>query len=70
MQLWVDDAMAWEEDIAPTRQGHEWVSLDVTTQALADARFRVRFRVTDKRGVGDYATVTFLGPLRLRTSAD
>ncbi|NLS94573.1 MAG: hypothetical protein GXX96_20645 [Planctomycetaceae bacterium] len=66
MQLWANDRLIWEEDIAPTRAGKEWVSLDVTEPAGVDSRLRLRFCVVDKRGVGDHLSVAFLGPVRLR----
>ena len=68
MQLWIDDCLVWEEDIAPPRQGKEWVSLDPTELATPDTTLEIRFRVVDKRGVGDHLTVTFLGPVRLRAA--
>lgn len=68
MQLWVNDTLTWEEDIAPTRAGREWVSVDVTDQAKARAPLHLRFRVIDKQAVSTYATVIFLGPVRLRVA--
>ena len=65
-RLWIDDRLLWEEDVAPTRHGKEWVSLDITQLATPGATLNLRFRVVDKRGVGDHLTVTFLGPVRLR----
>jgi hypothetical protein len=61
--------LIWEEDIAPSRAGKEWISLDVTEQATAGSRLKLRFRVVDKRAVGDHFSVTFLGPVRLRAVA-
>jgi len=66
LQLWVGDQMVWEEDIAPTREGREWVSVDVTELAKATPRLKLRFRVIDKRPVGDHLSVAFLGPVRFR----
>ena len=66
MQLWANDRLVWEEDVAPTRDGKEWLSLDVTELARPGATLGLRFRVVDKRGVGDHLTVTFLGPVLLR----
>jgi hypothetical protein len=68
MQLWAGDRLVWEEDIAPTRDGKEWTSLDVTELAKPNTTLKLRFRVIDKRPVGDHLTVTFLGPVRLRTA--
>jgi hypothetical protein len=68
MQLWASDRLVWEEDIAPTREGREWVSLDVTGLARPGTTLKLRFQVVDKRGVGDHLTVTFLGPVRLRAA--
>ncbi len=68
MQLWGNDRLLWEEDIAPTRAGNEWLSLDVTREAAADSRLRLRFCVVDRRGVGDHLSVAFLGPVRLRAA--
>ena len=65
MQLWANDRLIWEEDIATSRAGKEWISLDVTD--LADGSpLTLRFRVVDKQGVGDHLSVAFLGPVRLR----
>ena len=66
MQLWVNDSLAWEEDIAPSREGREWVSVDVTGRAKPGVPLKLRFRVTDKRAVSSHSTITFLGPIRLR----
>ena len=66
MQLWVNDSLAWEEDIAPSREGREWVTVDVTDAVKAAGRLSLRFRVVDKRAVSSHATVTFIGPVRLR----
>ena len=66
MQLWTGDRMLWEEDIASSRIGKEWISLDATEAAVADSRLNLRFRVVDRRAVGDHLSVTFLGPVRLR----
>jgi hypothetical protein len=66
LQLWVNDRLLWEEDIAPARDGKEWTTLDVTELAKPGTTLKLRFRVIDKRPVGDHLTVTFLGPVRLR----
>ena len=66
MQLWVNEQLAWEEDVAPDRKGHTWVTVDVSAAARAADRLKLRFRVLDKRGVGNHLSVTFLGPVRLR----
>ncbi len=66
MQLWSGDRMLWEEDIAPSREGKEWISLDVSELAAAKSRLELRFRVVDRRAVGDHLSVAFLGPVRLR----
>ncbi len=68
MQLWINDRLVWEEDIAPTRQGREWISLDATELAKPGTTLKLRFQVVDKRGVSDHLTVTFLGPVRLRAA--
>ena len=65
MQLWANDRLIWEEDIATSRAGKEWGSLDVTDLANGSP-LKLRFRVVDKRGVGDHLSVAFLGPVRLR----
>jgi hypothetical protein len=70
MQLWADDRLVWEEDIAPARAHKEWVSVDMTESARPGTTLSLRFRVVDKRGVGDHLTVTFLGPVRLRALAE
>ncbi|HUT94687.1 MAG TPA: hypothetical protein VMY37_34845 [Thermoguttaceae bacterium] len=70
MQLWANDRLVWEEDVAPTRAGKEWISLDVTEPAGPGTTLKLRFRVVDKRGVGDHLTVTFLGPVLLRALAE
>ena len=69
MQLWANDRLVWEEDIAPSRNGREWLSLDVTQLAKPGTTLKLRFRVIDKRPVGDHLSVTFLGPVRLRADA-
>ena len=66
MQLRVNDKVVWEADIATDRAGKEWVSVDVTEAAGKADTLRLRFRVEDRRGVGNYSDVTFLGPVRLR----
>ena len=66
MQLWANDRLIWEEDIASSRAGKEWVSLDITKLAAVGSPLKLRFRVVDKRGVGDHLSVAFLGPVRLR----
>ncbi|MHB8897443.1 MAG: hypothetical protein ACYC6Y_01710 [Thermoguttaceae bacterium] len=66
LQFWANDRLLWEEDIAPDREGKEWVSVDVTDAARRGSRLRLQFRVTDKRGVGDHLSVAFVGPVRLR----
>jgi len=66
MQLWVNDQLAWEEDVAPDRKGRVWVTVDVSEAARAAAPLKLRFRVEDRRGVGNHLSVTFLGPVRLR----
>jgi len=68
-QLFANDRLLWEEDIAPPRDGNEWISLDMTELAKPGATLKLRFRVIDKRPVGDHLTVTFLGPVRLRAAA-
>ncbi len=70
MQLWANDRLIWEEDIAASRAGKEWISLNVTELAAAGSRLKLRFRVVDKRGVGDHLSVAFLGPVRLRAVAE
>lgn len=66
MQLWVNDQLRWEEDVAPDRKGRTWVSVDVSAPAKIADRLKLRFRVEDKRGVSHHLSVTFLGPVRLR----
>ncbi len=66
LQLWANDRLLWEEDIAPARTGKEWLSLDVTQEATPATPLRLRFRVVDKQGVADHLSVAFLGPVRLR----
>lgn len=64
-ELWVNDRLAWQEDIAQSRDGKEWISVDVTEAARLATTLSIRFRVIDRRGVGSYGSVTFLGPIRL-----
>jgi len=66
MQLWANERLIWEEDIAVPRTGKEWISLDVTDIARNASHLKLRFCVVDKRAVGDHLSVTFLGPVRLR----
>jgi len=65
MQLWLNDKMIWEEDIATSREGKEWIAIDVTDVARRAKRLMLRFRVIDKRPVSNYPTITFLGPVKL-----
>ena len=66
MQLWVNERLLWEEDVAPDRKGRTWVSVDVSAAVQGVDRLKLRFRVLDKRGVSNHLSVTFLGPVRLR----
>ncbi len=68
MELWVGDTRIWQEDASDSRDGHEWLSLDITKLATPGQPLALRFRVEDRRPVGCYGTATFLGPLRLRTT--
>ncbi|NLX99513.1 MAG: hypothetical protein GXY83_25540 [Rhodopirellula sp.] len=68
-QLWLNDRLVWEEDIASSRSGREWGTVDVTEAAAGGPNVTVRFRVVDKRPVGDHLSVSFLGPVVLRTIA-
>lgn len=68
MQLWVNDKLVWEEDIALSREGREWIAVDVTDLAKGAARFALRFRVEDRRRVGNYPDLTVVGPVRLRSA--
>ncbi|NQT11267.1 MAG: hypothetical protein HQ582_00870 [Planctomycetes bacterium] len=68
LQLLANDRLLWEEDIASPRDGREWVSLDVTELAKPGTTLKLRFRVIDRRPVGDHLTVTFLGPVRVRAA--
>ena len=65
LQLWANDRLIWEEDIALSRAGKEWIAVDVTSVARGQKRLRLRFRVLDKRAVSNYTDITFLGPVRL-----
>ena len=69
LQFVVNDKLIWEEDASAARAGLEWVSVDVTKQAKTAAKLTLRFRLVDKRPVGCYGTVAFLGPVRLRAVA-
>jgi len=66
MQLWVNEQLVWEEDVAPDRKGRAWVTVDVPEAAKAADLLKLRFRVLDKRGVSNHLSVTFVGPVRLR----
>jgi hypothetical protein len=68
LQLWVNDRLLWEEDIAPARDGREWITLDVTELAKPGTMLKLRFQVIDKRPIGDHLSVAFLGPIRLRAA--
>jgi hypothetical protein len=70
MQLWGNERLLWEEDIASSRAGREWISLELAELVTAGSRLKLRFRVMDKRGVGDHLSVAFLGPVRLRAVVD
>jgi hypothetical protein len=65
MQLWAGDRLLWEEDIAPAGTGG-WLSINVTDAVGRATQLPLRFRVIDKRPVGDHLSVVFLGPVRLR----
>ncbi len=64
-QLWVNEQMVWEEDVAASRAGKEWLSIDVSAPARKAPKLRLRFRVHGRRGVSNYGLVAFLGPVRL-----
>jgi len=66
MQLWAGDRLLWEEDVAPSRSGREWIGLDVSPLAKPGEKLLLRFRVVEKKPVGNHASITFLGPARLR----
>ena len=68
LELWINDHLAWEEDITLARAGREWLSIDVTEAAKTAPKLAIRFRIVDRRPVSSYGSVTFLGPLRLRDS--
>jgi hypothetical protein len=68
LELWINDRLAWEEDITLSRAGREWLSVDVTDAAKSSTSLAIRFRVVDRQRVGSYGSVTFLGPLRLRAA--
>ena len=70
MQFRAGDRLLWEADIAPDQTGHEWITVDLTEPAKAAASLKLSFRVTDQKPVGHHASVTFLGPLRLREAAN
>ncbi len=63
-ELWVNERLAWQEDISRSRESREWISVDVT-EAAKSSTLAIRFRVIDRRAVGSYGSVTFLGPIRL-----
>lgn len=67
-ELWVNDRLAWQEDIARPRDGQEWISVDVTEAVRSAKTLSVRFRVIDRRAVGSFGSVTFLGPIRFCSS--
>ncbi len=66
MQLWAGDQLLWEEDVAPDRSGREWVAVDLSPWAKPGEKLLLRFRVAEKKPVGNHASITFLGPVRLR----
>ena len=67
LQFWANDRLVWEEDIATSREGKEWIAVDVTDAAKGAKQLTLRFRVVDKRPVANYPDITFLGPMRLVT---
>lgn len=69
-ELRVNDRMVWQEDISGSRENNEWISVDVTEAAKTSTTLAIRFRVIDRRAVGCFGSVTFLGPLRLIASMD
>ena len=54
LELWVNDRLAWEEDITLSRAGREWLTVDVTEAAKASKPLAIRFRVVDRQRVGSY----------------
>ncbi len=66
LQLWAENELLWEEDIAQDRKGREWVTVDVTEHAKAGESLALRFRVVEKTPVGSHLSIALLGPVRLR----
>ena len=65
LQLWANNHLAWEEDIALSREGKEWIAADITDAAKGAKLLHLRFRVLDRRAVSNYPDITVLGPVRL-----
>ena len=68
LQLWLNDKMIWHEDIAKSREGNEWVTIDITAAARGDQPLRLKFRVWERQRVFNYESVAVLGPVRLVVS--
>ncbi|MFA7175353.1 MAG: glycoside hydrolase family 20 zincin-like fold domain-containing protein [Kiritimatiellia bacterium] len=66
LQLWVNQTLVWSEDIAQDRTGRAWVSIDISKVVQPGAELRLRFRVEDRKTVGNHLTVAFIGPFQLR----
>jgi len=66
LELHVNGRRVWEEDSAVSRAGAEWVTVDVTKAARDAEQLDLRFRVADRRGVGNWRIVTFVGRAILR----
>lgn len=66
MTLKVDGQTVWDVDIAPTRKGREWITIDVTRFADVGKKLTLSFRVEDRRRTGDHLTFTAIGPGQLR----
>ena len=65
LQLWVNQALVWSEDLVLDRTGQAWVTADITKTVRPGEELRLRFRVEDRQPVGNL-TVAFVGPFQLR----
>jgi N-acetyl-beta-hexosaminidase len=66
MTLKVGGETLWDADIAPSREGQEWITVDVTRFARKGGELKLSFTVADRRRTGDHLTFTAIGPGQLR----
>jgi hypothetical protein len=63
-QLLVNDAVAWEEDVAGGTNGWREINVDVTEQVRGASNVNLAFRLLDKKGVSNFGIRWRLKDLR------